>query len=45
MRYIMPVFMLISTLAACDDYNDQFHFLEENGIKDEKKIANSIEWK
>ncbi len=41
-KYIVPVFALMGVLAACDDYNDQFHFLDENGIKDEKELEVSL---
>ena len=39
MKYIVPMFSLIGMLAACDDYNDQFDFLKDNGITDEKNLA------
>lgn len=42
MKYIVPVFALMGTLAACDDYNDQFDFLKEEGITDQKNLSISL---
>lgn len=39
MKYIVPMFALMGTLAACDDYDDQFDFLKDNGITDEKNLT------
>jgi len=39
MKYMVPMFALMGALAACDDYNDQFDFLKDNGITDEKNLT------
>ncbi len=41
-KHILSVFALMGALTACDDYNDQFDFLDNVGLTDVKNLEMSL---